>query len=205
MKINKPELFGRSATVSRIKLFFIVSFFFGPLIGAFVWYYGLGASLVPGRSNHAPLVVPVVVLSDFNNPLYVGAPLSYSQLPKKWSLIHVTEPNCHESCRKALYNTRQVRLAVGKDVNRIQRLIVTDNPALAKWLQKEHPDALILQPATNGIEDQIAPILQKNRLNAHDALLADPLGNIMMIVPFELEPGLFLKDLKKLLKLSHVG
>ena len=38
-----------------------------------------------------------------------------------------------------------------------------------------------------------------------DALLVDPLGNVMMAIPLQLDPGKLLKDLKKLLKLSRIG
>ena len=39
----------------------------------------------------------------------------------------------------------------------------------------------------------------------YDAVLIDPLGNLMMVVPLDLDPRLLLKDLKKLLKLSRIG
>ena len=49
-------------------------------------------------------------------------------------------------CRKMLYLSRQVITGLGKDANRVQRvvLISTDTPDLVEHLNDEHPDVKVV-------------------------------------------------------------
>ena len=69
--------------------------------------------------------------------------------------------------------------------------------------QDEGPLTLLYQPG--GLYQQLAPQYGKHRLSQDAILLIDPNGNLVMGFPPELDPGLMLKDLKKLLKLSTIG
>jgi len=193
-------------TASRLKLLLVVLLFLGPLFAAFVWYYGFDARLAPqGQSNHAPLITPVVQIEEFENQLLAGDTVKFPVLKRKWSIVHILGSSCDNFCKRSLYNTRQTRIAVGKDLHRIQRLIILDDPKLAGQVDLNHADAIVISPGQSGIERQLAPIIHAAGAGVYDAILIDPLGNAMMIIPLDLDPGLLLKDLKKLLKLSHIG
>ena len=69
----------------------------------------------------------------------------------------------------------------------------------------EHPDMDLVLRGTGGLGDQLAPVVADNGAGPDDALLVDPLGNVMMLIPASLDPSDLLKDLKKLMKLSKVG
>ena len=86
----------------------------------------------------------------------------------------------------------------------ISRIALWDNRA-QKLIQTNHPDALLLKASESGIENQVAAQLAELESGTYDAVLIDPLGNLMMVVPLDLDPRLLLKDLKKLLKLSRIG
>ena len=192
--------------LSRAKAMILVMLFIGPLLGAFLWYYGLNAKLVPGQINHSPLVDPPVTLEDFSNPKHGDVPITLADLKRKWTIVHiVNNQRCNQDCETFLYNTRQVRLAVGRDAGRIARVIMTEDPELIEWMQQEHPDAALIMAADNGIEDQLDSVIKALEHDPEHALLIDPLGNVMMIIPNDLPPKLLLKDLKKLLKLSRIG
>ena len=133
-----------SRAVSRGKLIAVSALFLGPLIAALVWYYGLNAGNAPlGEANHAPLITPPVPLENFENPIYAGGSVSGTGLPRKWRIVHILGDGCGEACGKALYNTRQVRLAVGKDAGRVQRLIVAGSMQVAQEIADNHPDAAL--------------------------------------------------------------
>jgi cytochrome oxidase Cu insertion factor (SCO1/SenC/PrrC family) len=191
---------------SRLKLLLVFSLFLGPLLVAFLWYYGFGARLAPqGQSNHSPLITPAVPLQQFENPAYSGKPVNNTFLKKKWTIVHIVGDSCSESCRKALYNTRQARLAIGKDTNRVQRLIVLSGSVLASEVAANHPDATLVRASDEGIGTLLRSISILFQVGEYDALVVDPLGNLMMSIPLEQDPGLLVKDLKKLLKLSRIG
>ncbi len=196
---------------SRSKLIAILSLFLGPLLAAFFWYYGLGNIFLPqGQSNYAPLINPVITLTAFQNSrLEQGqvAPksLKLESLKHKWTIVHLLDSKCNAQCQQALYNTRQTRIALGKDATRIQRYIVIDDVLLANEIRQHHADANLLKPSATGIDKQLQLIIEQHNMGSHDALLVDPLGNVMMVIPLSLAPRLLLKDMKKLLKLSRIG
>ena len=145
---------------SRAKLLLVFFLFLGPLCAAFIWYYGLGATLVPkSQSNNAPLIAPVVSLTTFENDSHFSDVVNFSSLQKKWTIVHLLESNCDETCKQALYNTRQTRIALGKDSHRIQRIIILSDSKFAKEVEYNHEDAFILKPQTNGLEQQLQPII----------------------------------------------
>lgn len=191
--------------LSRAKAMILIMLFLGPLLGAFLWYYGLNAKLVPGRVNNSPLVDPPVTLEDFVNPKHGDVPITLADLKRKWTIMHIVNQRCDQDCETFLYNTRQVRLAVGRDANRIARVIMTEDPELIDWMRQHHPDAALIMAAENGIEDQLESVVNNLEHGSRHALLIDPLGNVMMTIPNDLPPKLLLKDLKKLLKLSRIG
>ncbi len=217
----------------RIKLLIIGAVFLGPLVAAFIWYYALGGALSrPATSNYAPLVTPPMALTAFANARVVDspgdgasawlegdadststspeaaippAPFTLTALKHRWSMLHMLTSECAAACEKSLYHTRQVRLALGKDSHRIQRIFVSPSAALLARLAAAHPDAIGVLESPRGLERQLAPIIRRHGLTADDALLADPLGNLMLILPAKLAPRLLLKDFKRLLRLSRIG
>jgi len=192
-------------SLSRAKAIILIMLFLGPLLGAFLWYYGLNAKLVPGQINNSPLIDPPVTLEDFSNPKHGDVPITLADLKRKWTIVHIVNQRCNQDCETFLYNTRQVRLAVGRHANRISRVIMIEGPELIEWMRQDHPDAALIMAAENGMEDQLDSVIKTLENGSGHALLIDPLGNVMMVIPNDLPPKLLLKDLKKLLKLSRIG
>ena len=194
---------------ARLKLILILAAFLGPLLAAFLWYYGLGAASAPREmSNHAPLLQPPIPLTPFTNPRADGsANFALTDLKGKWSILHPLTHHCTATCQQSLYHTRQTRLALGRRANRIRRILISPNRDLLNSLAAEHPDAVRLLHTGDGtgLAGQLIPLRERGRIGEDDAVLVDPLGNVMMVVPEELDPRLLLKDLKKLLKLSRIG
>ena len=210
----------------RLKLVIIFAAFLGPLLAAFIAYYGmdglgglggLGGPPTPRvGTNHAPLLSPMIPLQPFSNATVdahanANARITFASLKQHWSVIHTLAEHCQQSCEQSLYHTRQTRLALGKDANRVQRILLSPNRALLNRLATAHPDAIRVlvhaagDESPHGLENQLRHIIRQHNLGADDALLVDPLGNLMMIIPASLDPGRLLKDLKHLLKVSRIG
>lgn len=191
MAVNKAQ------KKSRIKLLLLLFLFMTPVLLSFILFFGLGKDFFPsGRSNHAPLITPYVTLDIFQQ----------QQVPieAKWTIVHRVGENCDEACQQVLYNTRQIRAALGKNVHRVQRLIVSSDTGTLTTLKAAHADAI--WPAPSEFDSSaIESIFEAQNLAEIDALLIDPKGNAMMVIPHTLSPRLFLKDIKKLLRNSHIG
>ena len=150
----------------RLKLVVIFAVFLGPLLAAFVWYYGLGGVFaLRGSTNNAPLISPVIALKPFSNAEINGAPFTAESLKHRWSVIHTVAERCDRHCEKSLYNTRQTRLALGKDANRLRRILLGPNREVLNRLAADHPDAVRLlesgDDSRSGLENQLAPRPQK--------------------------------------------
>jgi hypothetical protein len=107
---------------------------------------------------------------------------------------------------------RQVRLAQGKELSRVQYVyVVMDGPLAATAIQgtmSQHPDALVL----TGDRDAIDAWARQFTIEAgspRDGLdriyVVDPLGNLMMSYPADADPSGMRKDLARLLKVSRIG
>ncbi len=191
---------------SRLKLILVFALFFGPLFVAVVWYHGLGAVYAPRSSvNHAPLITPPAALADFRNLRLDGSLLEMDGLRGYWTVVHRLERACGSDCEVSLYNTRQTRLALGKDATRVRRILLGDDQGLMTAAVQAHPDMEIVLRGEGGLEEQVIPVASEMNAGPDDALLIDPLGNVMMLIPVTINPSDLLKDLKKLMKLSQVG
>ena len=193
-------------TRGRLKLLLVLGLFIGPLMVAFLWYYGLGGVFAPsGKTNHGSLIQPVVSLNGFEDHLSDNSPFNLEELKQKWTIVHIASASCGEECQRSLYNTRQTRVAVGKDANRIQRILLLSDSISEDEMRENHADLKMISLQSSSLMNQLGAVIKSSNAGPHDALIIDPLGNVMMIVPLELDPRLLLKDLKKLLKLSRVG
>jgi hypothetical protein len=142
----------------------------------------------------------------------LGAAASASTDPDflrhRWTLLYWGPGSCPARCRTNLYNTRQVRIALDRDRDRVQRVFIAEGECCdMEYLRVEHPD-LITVRATSAA----APLLAllpgvdgSSAATAERVYLIDPLGNLMMSYAPDAKPKGMLEDMKRLLGLSHVG
>lgn len=188
--------------------------FFAPLGLAFYMYYGHGTWHPGGRVNAGELVEPARPLPALALPLMGSGATDPSFLKGKWTLLYVERGICSQPCQKRLYDTRQVRLALDRDMNRVQRVFIADGDCCdAQFLHQQHPDLITIR-ATAAAAPLLA--LLPARGTAADAeasgaagaprvYLIDPLGNLMMSYPAGAKPKGMLEDMKRLLRLSSIG
>ncbi|HLZ97574.1 MAG TPA: hypothetical protein VKP66_06460 [Steroidobacteraceae bacterium] len=188
----------------------LASLFFAPLILSFYLYYGPGGWRPGNRVNHGDLIDPPRPLPDLTLPIAHGASEDGHpglSLQGKWTLLYVGTGNCNALCRTELHETRQVRIALNRDMDRVQRVFVASEECCDwQFLDTQHPDLVTVRataaapllatlPSFNGV----APTADGR------IYLIDPLGNLMMSYGPGAAPKGLLTDLKRLLGLSHVG
>lgn len=176
----------------RRLLFILVALFFVPLAIAFFLYYGPGWRPA-GQTNHGELLMPVQAL-----------PADATAFRGKWALVYVGAGRCDEACRTALVFARQTRLSLAQDMQRVVRIFVaTGDCCDTEYLEREHPGlqrVAVPDPAASSL---VAAFPATER--AHSLFIVDPLGNLVMRYDVRQPPKDLLTDLKKLLKLSHIG
>lgn len=179
--------------------------FFGPLGLAFYLYYGHGTWQPVGRVNRGELIEPVRPLPSLALPLLGSGDTARNFLQGKWTLLYAPFGRCDAACEARLYDTRQVRLALDRDMTRVQRVLIADPDCCdAAFLRTQHPDLIAVRGGTAA-----APLLALLPGRAADAApavyLIDPLGNLMMSYAANTRAKGMLEDLKRLLRLSSIG
>ena len=195
--MSEPSQQAKPGT-GRTQLLLIAAVFFGPLLVAAWLYYG-GTALQPeGRANHGALLEPIINIAD-------AAPGSALHAANEghWLLIYMHEGECAQPCEYGLYSLRQMRLMLGREMDRVTRVFLHgDSPPDTVDTAVEHAGLITLQ------DEQLTQALADKKpaeLAAGGYYLVDPLGNLVMYFHPELEPGEVVDDIKRLLKLSRIG
>ncbi len=124
-----------------------------------------------------------------------------------WTLVLIDSSACRDTaCETQLVEMRQVRLALGKDMDRVQRLyagVTIPEPARFTELQRLHPGLNIARA-----DQQWLLPFKLNVTGSKEAsgiYLVDPEGRLMMHYDENAEAKGILKDLQRLLKISKIG
>ncbi len=179
-------------------------FFALPVVASYFTYYVIKPQ---GRTNYGELIDPqrnvnsLVVQANQGMPGELG---KIAPLQKKWMLLMIGPAKCDEACSRRMFFVRQVRKTTGKDMDRVERvwLVTDENSPDAKFLA-EHEGLHLLRAKAKDLESLLPPA-EGNVLSDH-VYLVDPLGNLMMRFPKEMDASKMKRDLIKLLKASRIG
>ncbi|QUJ67333.1 cytochrome oxidase [Photobacterium sp. GJ3] len=126
-----------------------------------------------------------------------------------WQLVYLLPEQCDSRCQGALFNLRQVPVAMGAEQERVASLILVSGQGHLSLPADE------ASAAGGAIRVAPQPVLDQLRQLQHGAeaiYIADPQGNVMLAYPLVegktqvLAQGKdMLRDLKRLLKVSKIG
>jgi len=194
---------------SRRQAWILIALFFVPLLGAFVLYYGVDGWRPAGSTNKGELIHPPRPLPSEMALTSKGVALDQNLLHGKWTLVYVGSGECDQRCRESLILIRQTRLALNDDAARVQRLFLAAQPCCDQaYLDAEHM-GITVASADDAAGKALLnvfpkyggePVEQAGRI-----YIVDPLGNLMMSYSPQAQRKDLLEDLRKLLKLSHIG
>jgi len=185
-------------TLALLFLFFAVPLVAVMLMHHFEWH--------PKGSSHGELISPAVALKMPEGLMdSQGQKVTAAVWADKWSMVFVTD-ECAEICLERLHDMRQLHVSFAKDIDRVQRVLISST-LKSDELKKQYPDLLIInQPAANltdlTAEFNIAGVdaSRDNRI-----YLVDPLGNLMMSYPLSIPVAEIRKDMGRLLRYSWAG
>ncbi|RDH83812.1 MAG: hypothetical protein DIZ80_06645 [endosymbiont of Galathealinum brachiosum] len=187
---------------SNMSLWVLTASFFIPAILAYGYFY-LGDR--PAVKSNGNLIIPIVDIHTLGMTGKSGAALSEEELTPHWRLLYFVGSKCDSQCEQTLYTMRQTIIGMGKYQDRVNYGIVltgdTDK-TFTDLIEKEHQNAGLLYTSAKAVSTISA--LEKDPENMQSIYLVDPLGNIMMYFPKELDPKLMRKDFNKLLKVSRL-
>jgi hypothetical protein len=186
----------------RAHLLAIIAVCAAPAVASYGIYYGVQPR---ARTNYGELVEPQRPASAIAGRSGAGRPFAMDDLRGKWIFVTPQAGPCDADCIARLYAMRQVRATTGKDMERIERvLLLTGGATLPPLLAAEHPGLISVQADAAAVAMALAPDGPTGAEIGH-VYLIDPLGNLMMRFPRQADPNRMKKDIAKLLRASRIG
>ena len=172
-----------------------------PVVASYLAYYVIKPE---GRRNFGELIDPQRPLPAIATKSLNGQTGQLTALKDQWLLLAVSGGACDARCEKNLYFQRQLRESLGREKERVDWVwLVTDEAPVRAALMPALATATVLRvaPADLGQWLQGAP---GKRPQDH-LYLVDPMGNLMMRFPAEMDAEAAAKakrDLDRLLRAS---
>lgn len=192
-------------------LIILLIMFISPILIA-RYYFAHNEKLRQKTANHGQLIQPVIPLTSLPLKTLTQQKFDAQQLLNKWVLLYINPHSCAEECRQTLYSMRQIRTALGKNMDAVARILLTlENQHqpndLSKILATDYPGTLHLQMRQIDLQKFVTrvPAQQLATLKQGYIYLVDPLGNIMMAYSVTQNPQDIYKDLERLLKVANIG
>jgi len=196
----------------------ILVLFLAPMVSAWV-VYKYYPDMLSGmsRSNHGEFVHPVRQATAEGLVDLQGQPVDKDIFKDSWTMLYIGKPDCDEMCRSSLDKMRQVRLAQGPEMTRVQTLFVIAGPGdishLSEYMTTQK-SMIVTRLKEESSAGWLKPYIQKDGkspVETRRVYFIDQLGQLMMY--FELDGETrdmkkttgMRKDLKKLLHDSKIG
>ena len=191
----------------RTKLLLMMALFALPTLASFAAFYWFPPTKT---SNYGELISPVINLPQLPMAIRDGtdAPQGAHEqgLRGKWLIITRDSGACDAPCEQKLFAMRQSRLIVGREMDRVVRVVLIDDDVTPS-------DELIKRyQGTAWITAKTMPWLSKLPMPTQDPgngraffYAVDPLGNIFMRYGADADVKLIAKDLQRVLKASQIG
>ena len=186
----------------RIRMLVLLAVCAAPVVASYITYYVIRPD---ARSNYAELIDPP-------RPLPAGLALTgpsgeavdAAGLRGQWLLVVVSRPDCDAGCERRLLLQRQLREALGRDKDRLDKVwfIVGDGPPRAATVAavRQSDAATVLRVSRRALEGWLQPAAG-HVLDEH-LYLVDPLGQWMMRTPVDPQPARLKRDVERLLRAS---
>lgn len=186
-----------------LKILLILLIFFIPVLLAWCFYH---AGWLKQTANRGQLITTPISISSLD----LKSQFDKQTLPKKWLLLYIITQDCDQDCAEQLYYMRQVRTALGKDRERVERLIVIPEgmatPLLQPLLHGKYAGTQQWQIKSAVLKNLGQKLPPTQTVFSKGALfIVDPLGNIVLFYAPPFKPRDWLRDLRRLLAVSQIG
>lgn len=206
--MNESSSASAAPAKNRKQFYIVLGLFVAPLLLAFAVYYG--SSWRPtNTTNKGDLVTPAIPLPTVTLNQADGKQTDAKFLRDTWSLVYIGKGECDAVCRTALKSTRDARLLLGKDITRVDRaFLYTGACCDVSYFGSEQVGLTTASVDSDAGQALLKLIPETKGVTAAEGqhiYIVDPLGNLMMSYAADVDPRWIYQDLKKLLKLSHIG
>lgn len=187
----------------RGKFLLLVALFIVPTIASFIVFY----LFPPAKTtNYGTLISPVVALPK--QPLVnlgAGDREIVASLHGKWLMITRDSGQCEAVCQNKLFAMRQARLILGRDQDRVVRIVLIDDDVVPSLQLQSTYAGTIWLSAKSHAWLMALPKSASDATGRNSIYAADPLGNVFMRYDASPDIKRLSGDLQKVLKASQIG
>lgn len=184
----------------RLILIAIASMFFLPILLSYYLNFYTDFKKDAEGVQHGILINPPIKLG----PLYgfsIGQK-DLQELEQKWTLVFFVEERCDKNCQEKLYQLRQIRLAIGKDRDKVERLLIANK--LIDWrnYKEDFIDQKVIDRRSQSFQ-ALNQLFKSYQGYSKDAIyLVDAYGSLIMKYPKDTEPKGIIKDIERLIRVA---
>jgi cytochrome oxidase Cu insertion factor (SCO1/SenC/PrrC family) len=201
---NEKQLTELAMQSKGRKVFMLmVVFFVVPVIVVILMYQ---FNWKPNGNSLGELVNPPRLLSE---PKELtddqGIVLSDQFWKTKWSVVYVAA-ECEQVCLNKLHDLRQLHVSLYKDIERTQRVLITNTQDVTK-IKHDYPDLIVINKPETNVSNLVQEfqIKAENPMASNRIYLVDSLGYLMMSYPASFPLADVRKDIIRLLRYSWAG
>lgn len=188
-------------TSGRWKMLAVLAVCAAPVIASYFTYYVIRPQ---GQRAFGELIDPQRPLPSLEARTLDGKTVNLQSLKKQWLLVAAMPSSCDTVCDQNLYLQRQMREALGKEKERVDRVwLVTDDGPIAPGLLPALEQAQVLRVDAKQLAQWLQPAAGESLSN--HLYVVDPMGNWMMRFPSRMDlhgAGKAKRDLDRLLRAS---
>ena len=197
-----PALDERRTRSGRLKMLLVLLVCAAPVVASYLSYYVIRPE---GRTNYGELIQPQRPIPE-DLPLtdLQGQRVEARSLKHQWLLVVVGGAQCDAACEKKLWLQRQLREALGREKDRLDKVWLIPDAAAARPETVQAGRAGVPVRVLRVPPQALAAWLQPapGRSLEEHMYIVDPMGNWMMRVPPQADPSKLKRDIEKLLRAS---
>ena len=184
----------------RLVLVTIALMFFLPILLA--WFLNFYSDFKRDAQgiHHGELIVPPLPLGDLKVTAIGGSDVL--SLEKKWTLIFLVSDQCDLTCEDKLYQLRQIRLAVGKDREKVERVLVVDNELDWSDYENSFKNQKVIDKGSSSYESITKNLKSVKNFDSNAIYLMDAYGSLIMKYAYKTAPKGIIKDIERLIRVA---
>jgi hypothetical protein len=181
---------------ARAKLLLVAGAFLLPILASLAAYRFLRPE---PTANYGELLLPPAAIAS-HAFARGGGRFGFSELRDRWVLVASDSGACAAQCIEKLAAMRQVRLALGRNAARLERVFVVDDLRAPDPAALAGFEGMVVATTPQGLQ---LPLGAAND-RAH-IYLVDPHGNVILRWPAKPDLRRMYRDLERLFKASQIG
>jgi len=183
---------------SRLILLGVALVFIIPILVSWYLVFFSDFKKGDGGTQKGELISPVIPLGE--PEVFNLKSKTIESINGKWTLLFFVENECNQLCEDKLYQLRQIRLALGKDRDKVDRLLVSKNKQQWSQYTNSFNGQKYIDPTSRDYNGLIKKFNDYAGLDLKATYLIDPYGFLMMKYPQDDNPMGTIKDIERLIK-----